>query len=228
MTGSAPVGRYDRRIVTPPRTRRILPAIVLATLLIVIGAATPGVAPASAQVGEGSDAPVVIDGSGAVVTDPAAATDDAGVADEPDAAGDSEVSEEVDEEEDPVVADPAPVDTDAVDREAVKAEDRRMIIVVGGLVAVAVALLLLTIRYWRVTRPVTEPIQGDELRHTGAERRRFGRRSRRAIAGADHAGADADWQPRSTSEQEAVRAPEDLSRQRPSRGMRSRMLSSDG
>jgi hypothetical protein len=48
--------------------------------------------------------------------------------------------------------------------QATTADDRKIFLVVGGLVAVALALSLLTIRYWRITRPV--PV-GDLDAHRG-------------------------------------------------------------
>lgn len=116
-------------------------------------------------------------------------------------------------------------DEAAVDREAVDAERRRMALIVGGLVAVAFALLLLTIRYWKTTRPVPpDAATGGDGR---PERIRFGRRSRRAIAGADHAGVDDGWEPRSTGEQIAISETTARSRPRPSRTIRDEMLGSD-
>lgn len=112
----------------------------------------------------------------------------------------------------------------AVDEDAVDAENRRMIIIVGGLLFVAFAILLLTIRYWIVTRPVA----GSNDRHrTRSDRKRTGRRSRRAIAGADHAGADDDWEPRTTGETWVVPGPDDLDRERPSRASRSDLFTRD-
>ncbi|MCB0971921.1 MAG: hypothetical protein KDA97_10485 [Acidimicrobiales bacterium] len=76
-------------------------------------------------------------------------------------------------------------------------ENRRVLAVIGGLVVVAIALTLLTIRYARATRPVA----GGEAPPSEPRRRR---RSRKAVAGADHASADDDWQPRATGEHTAV------------------------
>ena len=74
-------------------------------------------------------------------------------------------------------------------------ENRRMLAIIGGLVIVAIGLTLLTIRYVRATRPVAD---------AGASPPRRGRRARSAVAGADHAGADDDWEPRATGEHTAV------------------------
>lgn len=204
-----------------------------------------------------------------------------------------------------------------VDSAAVDAENRRLVAIVAGLVAVAIALFLLTIRYWRVTKPVppelasgprpaqrpNQPVrpatvaprqdsappvlEEDQHDHLDDQYEDFddqyeedfddqyedgdfeeyeedqdlqdhhesgvidddleatttvaaqddrvlrprtpprpGRRSRRAVAGADHAGADQDWEPRSTGEQAAVEPPPTLTAARPSRSLRSRMLDS--
>lgn len=115
-------------------------------------------------------------------------------------------------------------DDTAVDQDAVDAENRRMTIIVGGLVFVAFAILLLTIRYWIVTRPRAE---SNDAGRSRSERRRTGRRSRRAIAGADHAGADDDWEPRTTGETWIVPGPDDLERERPSRASRSQLFTRD-
>lgn len=105
-------------------------------------------------------------------------------------------------------------------------ESRRVMAIIGALVFVALALLVLTIRYWRVTKPVrfepdastptpepevpatpaaaaaavAEPAASAEDVPTG----RSTRRSRRSVAGADHAAADADWEPRGTGEHAVV------------------------
>ncbi len=60
-------------------------------------------------------------------------------------------------------AEPVPSTTEAPTGGAgsrrVADENRRIWVVVAGLVAVAVALAWLTIRYWRHTRPVRQPVQ---------------------------------------------------------------------
>ena len=126
----------------------------------------------------------------------------------------------------------------AVDRDAVDAENRRLVLIVGGLGAVALALLVLTVRYWRVTRPGPPTDALDRLDDLDGRDDRYGRpirapeasprggRSRQAIAGADHAAADSSWAPRATGEVEAVGFPDELSKQRPSRSARARLLSS--
>lgn len=122
--------------------------------------------------------------------------------------------------------DPSLIEEDAVDQDAVDAENRKMIIIVGGLIAIAFAILLLTIRYWRVTRPVpADPLRTPARGNGRRAKRRIGRRSRRSIAGADHAGADDDWIPRTTGEHEI--AVDGISRQRPSRASRSELFSTD-
>ena len=140
----------------------------------------------------------------------------------------------------------------------VNSENRRIWLVVGGLVAVALALLLLTIRYWRHTRPLPVDEGGeaqpephpDRAREAGDDETRVGRRadprtrpsgaptpapvgagvgarvgaggaqaarprgpagptgpgrrSRRAVAGADHSAADDAWEPRGRGEHERI------------------------
>lgn len=90
----------------------------------------------------------------------------------------------------------------------VAAENRRIWLVVGGLVLVAIALMLVTIRYWRQTRPVAvtadledHPVEAEDESDRG---RREGRRSRRSVAGADHATADSTWEPRGTGEHDRI------------------------
>ena len=134
-------------------------------------------------------------------------------------------------------------DSSAVDEDAVKAENRRLVAIVGGLIAVAVALLLMTIRYWQVTRPgPADPTEedayedepaGDEEMDTSPVpvKRLHGRRSRRAVAGADHAAADDDWEPRATGEHPAIDPgdsdPDAVTRVRPSGAARRRILAGD-
>lgn len=84
-------------------------------------------------------------------------------------------------------------------------EDRKIAAVVGGLVAVALALTVLTVRYWRQTRPVHQAEA--TLAEPPEERAESSRSSRRAIAGADHAAADQDWEPRGTGEHERIDVP---------------------
>lgn len=102
---------------------------------------------------------------------------------------------------DPVATTAVEPAADGSDRSAVDAENRRIWLVVGGLVAVAVALALLTVRYWSQTRPV--PVTAPRPDPVG-RRERSGRRSRRAVAGADHATADESWEPRGTGEFDRV------------------------
>lgn len=76
-------------------------------------------------------------------------------------------------------------------------ENRRMLAIIGALIAVALGLTLLTVRYVRATRPVA-----DDGTAAPAPRRR--RKARGAVAGADHAAADDDWEPRATGEHTAI------------------------
>ena len=127
---------------------------------------------------------------------------------------------------DATVAEDIEVDDDG----AVAAENRRILLIVLGLVAVAIAITLLTIRYWRQTKPVSAVLDDgpqdpdvdsdrgggtaaiaeapddeddayDDLFEPVAEPPR---RSRRAVAGADHPGADDLWIPRGTGEHDRV------------------------
>lgn len=100
-------------------------------------------------------------------------------------------------------------------------ENRKIWVVVAGLIGVAVALSLLTFRYWRQTRPVphaapaagaagADGAAGAVADDTPGRRGRppqAGRHSRRAVAGADHPAADDTWEPRGTGEHERVEVP---------------------
>lgn len=155
----------------------------------------------------------------------------------------------------PDTAEPAQTTPDTTE---IDDENRKFAIVIAGLVAVAVALALLTFRYWRVTKPV--PIGddpdgfddlddddddgfGDEVgdgRDGGAGREdrgpgideldddelfvSSGPRSRRAIAGADHADVGAGWEPMATGEQERVSGQVRRATSRPSPSDRARAL----
>lgn len=143
----------------------------------------------------------------------------------------------------------------APDTTQIDEENRKFAIVVAGLVAVAVALALLTIRYWRVTKPVPvgdDPDLDDDLDDDGfgdeveggpdddaADDRddrgpgideldddelfvSSGPRSRRAIAGADHADVGAGWEPMATGEQERVSGQVRRATSRPSPSDRAR------
>ena len=171
-------------------------------------------------------------------------------------------------------------------------EDRKILGVVGGLVVVALALTLLTIRYWRQTKPVRPPVEPPSpARHlvggagvssiavpattdaepvlvvgaseatavhdlspevelptpsrppatpaaapaaTAASARAsrpatappesLDRRSRRAVAGADHRSADDDWNPRGTGENERVEVTTAPRGSRPGRAAREAAL----
>lgn len=138
-------------------------------------------------------------------------------------------------------------------------ENRKFALIVAGLVAVAVALALLTIRYWRMTKPdkaavataateEAEPVgvelDDDELfvdvptgsaAPTPVETPAVapaavvatGRRSRRAIAGADHADVDEGWEPMATGEQERVSGQVRRATSRPSAKDRARAFEAD-
>ncbi len=127
-------------------------------------------------------------------------------------------------------------------------ENRRLWLVVGGLVVIALALTVLTIRYWRQTRPVrasehlpepepdapatgqlpvvvateTDDDADDDVLtdEPAPSRRRGGRRSRRAVAGADHTDVDETWEPRGTGEHDRVEVGTSSRAVRPSRDQR--------
>ncbi|MCB0977849.1 MAG: hypothetical protein KDB02_10365 [Acidimicrobiales bacterium] len=131
--------------------------------------------------------------------------------------------------------------TDEIDE-----ENRKFTIVVAGLIGVAFGLALLTLRYWKVTkpRPLVAPTVEDENPETGAgdaeaDGELFvstgevtnggsGRPSRRAIAGADHADVDAGWEPMATGEQERVSGQVPRATVRPDRDARARALGAAG
>ncbi|CAN5782008.1 hypothetical protein BH23ACT2_BH23ACT2_17750 [soil metagenome] len=115
-----------------------------------------------------------------------------------------------------VTDDPTSEEGDGAGGSTVAAENRRIWLVVGGLVAVALALSLLTFRYWRHTRPV--PV--DSRSPQSPRRSGWGDHSRRAVAGADHAAADESWEPRGTGEHDRVVAPPRQRQSRPTRSQR--------
>lgn len=142
----------------------------------------------------------------------------------------------------------APTEADgaaeAAGSQRVADENRKIWLVVVGLVVVAVALSLLTFRYWRQTRPrapVDPADADDEVLVTSDDAEpsaagdaadevptsAAGRRSRRAVAGADHAAVDEGWEPRGTGEHDRVEvAPADRL-PRPSRDQRAAALGDD-
>lgn len=168
-------------------------------------------------------------------------------------------------------ADTTPSTTRRAAREAdtsqIDSENRRFTMVIVGLLVVAALLALLTIRYWRVTKPGRKPKPGkradavdpdefddDDLFITSddagagadderdddlddddavddqvvapatASRSLWGRRSRRAVAGADHADADDDWEPMATGELEKVSGQVPRATSRPNAAQRARAL----
>lgn len=83
-------------------------------------------------------------------------------------------------------------------------ENRKVLAVVLGLVAVAVALSVLTFAYWRRTRPVRSSEPGPARARPDSTARTADRMSRQAVAGADHHGADGDWQSHATGEHKRI------------------------
>ncbi len=152
--------------------------------------------------------------------------------------------------------------TREADTSQIDSENRRFTLVIVGLLVVAALLALLTIRYWRVTKPGRKPKDkkrpepaaiddygdddlfistsggdedpGDEdiddfdyeddIDEARPRERRWGRRSRRAVAGADHADADDDWEPMATGEQERVSGQVPRATSRPSASQRAQAL----
>ncbi|HRW38481.1 MAG TPA: hypothetical protein P5254_12330 [Aquihabitans sp.] len=114
-------------------------------------------------------------------------------------------------------------------------ESRKVLATIGALVAVALALTLLTIRYWRTTKPVAPathgepkawrdgaPVMGTEAAlaavPAGAAPPRPGR-----VASADHARADEDYEPHGTGEHARVEVGASAAR-RPGREARAAAL----
>lgn len=153
----------------------------------------------------------------------------------------------------------APTDPTAARPRDPRADDRKATLIIAGLVAVAIAISLLTIRYWRVTKPVA-PSSPEESPGPGVDAlsvdapgesvaeapavevpaseatvataavpvvgagKGAGIRSRRSVAGADHADADAGWEPMHTGEQERVSGQVPRATVRPTRSDRARAL----
>lgn len=87
-------------------------------------------------------------------------------------------------------------------------ESRQLYAVVAGLVLVAVALSLLTVGYWRRTKPVwPEPARARQAPAVPS-----GRTARQAVAGADHATVDDTWESHATGEHKRVVAPTSMAR----------------
>jgi hypothetical protein len=126
-------------------------------------------------------------------------------------------------------------DTTDADADNVADEDRKIWLVVAGLVTVALALTALTIRYWLRTKPVPLPVPdevaADEVSAAEPEpddlepaddipAGSHGRHSRRAVAGADHATVDDEWEPRGTGEHDRIEVPARSRTTRPTRDQR--------
>lgn len=145
-------------------------------------------------------------------------------------------------------ADPANqtlVESEDPPEKAIFTESRKVAAVIGGLVFVALAILLLTIRYIRVTKPVAPgdisdlPFLADDVELDDAEVFVADLAPKAepvkpvpdevpsvAMAGAsaaDHAAADADWEPR-TDEHQRVEIPTGTTMARPSIAARRKAL----
>jgi len=139
------------------------------------------------------------------------------------------------------------VESEDPPEKAIFTESRKMAAVVGGLVFVALAILLLTIRYIRVTKPVAAPV-GEPVAAEVPERPTpasvpvddadvFVLPDKEPAAGpadatvpaatareaTDHEGADADWEPR-TDEHQRVEIPSASAPARPSAAARRKAL----
>lgn len=216
-------GRYDPVSVTdlrprtlpasPARRRRavatpVLGTVVAVALLVVV--LLSGTAPASARPLQDGTTETSVDG--APTSDPQTTATTAA----PGADLDPVIGEDV--------TTPADGEGETASSRRVADENRKIWVVVAGLVAVAVLLSLLTIRYWHQTRPsrvaaLAAPAPaGRRVRQEPAAAP--GRRSRRAVAGADHAAADEAWEPRGTGEHDRVEVPTSERRPRPDRRQR--------
>lgn len=82
-------------------------------------------------------------------------------------------------------------------------ESRKIYAVVAGLVVVALCLSLLTVGYWRRTKPV-RPVRRRGVVAPATQSARVGRQS---VAGADHAAADDTWESHATGEHERIDPP---------------------
>ncbi|MEZ5140000.1 MAG: hypothetical protein R2702_18305 [Acidimicrobiales bacterium] len=114
-------------------------------------------------------------------------------------------------------------------------ESRKVLATIGALVAVALALTLLTIRYWRTTKPVAPsapgdpkalrggaPVMGTEAALAAAPAGAAAARPA-GVASADHARADEDYEPHGTGEHARVEVGASAAR-RPGRGARAAAL----
>ena len=189
MTGDVPGwggGRYDLVPVNAPRLapspRAVFGAVILGIILSASGLALVGAGPAGAKPAQDPVTSTTAPPVQTTALDPTTVVAGAGT--------DSEVS--------------------ASDTKRVADENRKIWLVVGGLVLVALGITLLTVRYWRYTRPVPRATTPNQP----------GRHSRRAVAGADHAAADEQWEPRGTGEHDRVEAPPSGRPNRPDRGQR--------
>jgi hypothetical protein len=130
-------------------------------------------------------------------------------------AGELPVAPQVEPAPDAVVAPDAPAVAEVAPESSSRplfTESRKIVAIIGGLVFVALALLLLTIRYWRVTRPVPvdaampEPVPVlDPVFVVEPDRVSIPASSAvpASVAAADHR-PDATWEPRGTGEHAAV------------------------
>lgn len=139
------------------------------------------------------------------------------------------------------------VESEELPEKAIFTESRKVAAVIGGLVLVALAILLLTIRYIRVTKPVARPATTEAPEATSTTTTKAATTSAiddldddslfvdepsgataavlASLPGTDHASADADWEPR-TDEHQRVEIPGGTPLARPSAAARRKALGS--
>lgn len=128
------------------------------------------------------------------------------------------------------------VESEATPDQPLFTENRKVAAVIGALVVVALALLLLTIRYWRTTKPVADgtaiparpavmEVDEDSIFVTD-EAPAAPEPVAPPEPGADHAAADADWEPR-TGEHQRVEIPAAAVLARPGVAARRKALGSE-
>lgn len=227
-------GRYDRPVVTTrrqvqarsARSSRVRGGVapkrsagIAVALIMFLGTTT---AASANTVNVGQD-PSVTTTSGAFGTEPETVPGETTGTAEP---ADTETSE---------VGEPDGESGTTSGRSAeIDAENRRILLIIAGLLAVAVALTLLTVRYWKATKPVPirpgpvvgRPDADDDVLIAAPGATRRGKRSRMAVAGADHATSGSEWEPRGTGEHVRIDPPKASLGVRPSRDQRAAALAS--
>jgi pyruvate/2-oxoglutarate dehydrogenase complex dihydrolipoamide acyltransferase (E2) component len=125
-------------------------------------------------------------------------------------------------------------------------ENRKIWLVVGGLILVALALAALTVRYWRQTKPSLLPLDAEPAprRATRADRKAAAAVATTAAAAearaddtvaipvaepaavpaADHRTSDEEWEPRGTGEHDRIEIPAARKPVKPTREERAAVL----